>query len=1055
MLSRSLMLRFAVVGILLIAATGASAAGSLMNDWIMQNSGPVPRVITNLPEDFIVKYLLPPNIGQARRQKIEYLDLSDVGTSPDSILPYDWKKRYHSLVILDSSRLTADEMSKVELLRKTLFPRETLGPGFNSFWIVQNAGRGAGENFRVLLTAPAEEYVIALIEELSEVNAGELKSGTGEVLQAGHNVSRVEVVTNAVDAMQEVFGLAYSGPFDDLTIRSFSEQTGAPEERPTHEFVCIDWNADLEPTFGAIGDMLPQVVRDRVTGTETDRMGLTSWQAEARRLVAVRDPDAQDLERWYIAGPTKRHVARLAAMVASGLARGETVGIDEPVPADLTDAERLAVGAYLLNDSEYTDQLVVQHKLDDLVRHTLPVAVASGEDLGSVLSEVLGTSAQSPFQAPSGAERIVSATNADYLLLLWAQSLRPEQQFAYTKERLTPALEPFTLSQPSCPGPNDKVLFGGFRYPGATESERRSSEKYRRDLDRYYAENADYERQKRLWEEAQYGREVQYNMRVTAAPTVQLDGYLMLVDLMTREVVWSRDLAILSRGGELHVRDVPVTVRGEETEPPAPSLPPTERSWDESTWPVGRDAVTEALAEGMRYLLGDGLFSEDLRPWNSVSSGFASGQEFRIHHADGTETEARVGQPSLRVLTANQGTVTVDIEQLRLLEPNGDEVRVVLLDATEIVGRPSETAISIVDAGGSRRVDLQSIQSLTSAGAEAASAQSDSGVALTVTLANGATATGQFVGSAIGFDAGILGQQPLAPDQIIEIRQDEGQWVASLQDGSALRGALAPQTITLNVQGASTDYSAEEVVAIRAAEPAKLPAWTLTTTAGTTHTVLLDSDALDFTLASGIHVPVPVANVAVLRRSADGQLTLECTDGNILVGSLSGQEAPMRAADDPGTTLPWEDVALLTPSEASVAEQVTAASTVTAERPMSSYTLKYGQMERRRDMLCIPLRDLCEAIGVAASEISSSTYGGRSVCTFPWQGRSIRVRAGDATVFVNGIGRALTTEAFGTDRLYVPAEVLKVALGIETSVDVTQGTVRVAADDAEIVISSP
>lgn len=1042
-----------VMGVLLLGAAACAPAGSLLRDWIIKNSDPIPRVITNLPEEFIIKYVLPPDIGARRRGLIEYLTLDDVGDEAANILPYDWEKRYHTIIVVDSSQLSAKETAKLALLRKTLFPRETLDPNFNTFWLVQNAGPGAGENFRVLVVAPAEKYVRALLEELARIDASELRSGSGDVLQAGHNVTRMRVITNAPAAMKEIFELGFSGPYDELTVVALQDREQVIGEPPTHEFVCLDWNGETEITFDDVAALMPRAVRDRVAATETNRMGLTGWQAECRRLVIMRDPDVVAPARWYIAAPTQRHLARLVAMTIEGLARGEELERDEPVPVDLTDAERIAVGVYLVDAREHADRIVVQHKLDDLARQTLPVAVASSEDLGTVLTEVLGGSADSPFRVPSGAERIVSATNADYLLLLWAQSLRPEQQYTYDKQRLTPPLEPFTLAEPSRPSPNDRKLFGGYVYPGATEEERRNSEKYRRALDNYFAEHDEWEQQKRIWEEQLYGREVQYHMRVATVPTVQLEGYLKLVDLTTRQVIWSHDLSVTNEGQLQHIQDIPCTVRGEKTEPPAPPLPPTVRDWDDVTYQVGREALNRALAEGLKYLLSDGLFREDLRAWNRGLSEYISSREFRLVHADGTETMTHLGQPSLRVLTANQGAVTVDAEQLQSLTPQGDEVRLVLLDGTEIIGRPTEMALGIVDAGGPRRISLSSVQTLVLAGGNEEDRVEGSGVLLSLTLTDGSTVSGEFMDSAFVFDAGILGRRELMPHQIATVRRDGEQWTAVLADGSTLRGNLATASLRLRVGDGIEERAAENIVSIQAAAPPELPRWTVTCADGSTRLVHLTADTVDFMLTSGMHLTVPTASIAEVRSVGNGEFKVQCTDGNTLIGRFAVDQPPFNAVDNRADLpLSWADVALIQPGATSGSEQIGERQ---AHRQARTYSLRHGHMERRGNMLCLPLRDMFEMLGVDLALVSATSYQGNSVCSFPWDGATIRVRAGEAAVFVNGQRRPLTVEVYGTDRLYVPADLLEVGLGLEIEVDAEAGVIRCTTAEEVIAITGP
>ncbi len=591
----------------------------LMERVVYRKEEPV-HVLSNLPQDDVMRAIC----GDAllRKGKCVYMPLGEVGTfdrREHRLLGYNWRKKNETVVVVDRASLTADEARGLAALQAEVFPAlsaETQAPHAMRLW-VQNSGM---REFQVYLEVPSAAWSRALLEKLWELADGAdgVTPGSKKSLTREYRVWRIAALSNDEAAAQSLIGCYEFSEPRTFPLASVDEFLAVSDV--DMKVVLLNWNADEEVTREMLAT-LPAPWPEKAADDPPDRMGLTAWQRFCRSAnVEALAVDDAVCAGWILAAPTSRHLEGLAERIAR-VSRGDGKPSVAPL-VDLSAFERVAVGVHFISPDVDRERLVLQEQLEQAVNDQLRLEIArvvSTQDWGALLHEVLGGSATSPFRDARGAARIVSATNADLLLLLRVRSIQPLTVHRWERHRLTPPLGP-PPEVGDRPDPDAKILFGGHRYPGKSTWERQGSRQYQRDLARWH----ESVKQKEDHELAGRMREVEYELESYVAPEITLAGFLQVVDLDAHELLWSRELSMTSEGERRSLGAKRVKARGEDGVPDEPPLPPARSVWEEGTYKAGQICLQEALRDGLQSLQEHAVWADDIKPWNEPTALIAA-----------------------------------------------------------------------------------------------------------------------------------------------------------------------------------------------------------------------------------------------------------------------------------------------------------------------------------------------------------------------------------------------------------------------------------------------
>lgn len=625
------------------------------------------HIISNMPEPWVREQVIrnvtevADNGAPKLSERLQMHPASVLGQSGPNrnLLPFDPLKKAQTVIVLDSSKLDEPGQEALRRVRAELFGQVSLSTDEEVYWIAQNGGgpstakkSGAEKTHQVLVVAPGEELLREVLNELwmwpgraskKTCPNGEpcdvVRDGNGRAYAVQHHVRRVHLKTNdsalRTEAERQYHPAArqrFDDPYDLLTtywLGDNSQATAAFAADDTAELkiVALNWNGEREVPADLASQLLPPGVVAQAQQAAADARGLTGWQ-QFCRTTYFEEAQRQDGRDIYLAGPSSRQLLMLlrVAQVQAG---------PPPPVVDLSGGRGLAVGAYLLDRQLPENRMVAQHELEQLARAALGwnengadsgIMVVPQGNMGELLRPALGANPDAPFHSAGGPQQLGAAAGADLLLLLWAQSLSVITTAAADQQRLTPEMAAFTATEPSeprKPDPGDKVLFGGFTYPGETRAERERSAKYQRDLAEYYEDVDDYDRDiesykaaRRKYEKERANRRVEYAFRKYEQSQVHLSGYLKLVDLRSGDTLWGQDVQLDQTGPRLDLGEERVVVSGETTVPRQPYLPGPHNAWTEPAYDAAGAALQEALRRGLMDLRLLALMPGDIKPWN-------------------------------------------------------------------------------------------------------------------------------------------------------------------------------------------------------------------------------------------------------------------------------------------------------------------------------------------------------------------------------------------------------------------------------------------------------
>lgn len=620
------------------------------------------HIISNMPEPWVREQVIrnvtevadngAPKLSE-RLQIHPAAVLGQSGRSRD-LLPFDPLKKAQAVIVLDSSDLDEQGREALRRVRTELFGQVTFPRDEEVYWIAQNGGgpttarqREAAKTHQVLVVAPGEELLREALDELwlwpgraskKACPNGEpcdvVRDGNGRAYAIQHHVRRVHLATNdgalRTEAERQYHPAArqrFHDPYDLLSVRRLEEASTESPGTDELEIVALNWNAEREVPVDLAAQLLPPGVAEQARQAPADARGLTGWQQFCRKTY-LHETHAHNAGHLYLAAPSSRQLLMLLRVA-------EMQAGPPPEIVDIADRRGLAVGAYLLDRQLPETRMVAQHELEQMARGALGwndggagsgITVLPQGNMGELLRAALGANPDAPFHSAAGAQQLSAGTNADLLLLLWAQSFSVITTAAADQQRLTPEMAAFTLKEPTeprKPDPGDKILFGGFTYPGANRAERERSAKYQRDLAKYYEDVDDYDRDieshkaaRRKYEKERANRRVEYAFRRYEQPQVHLSGYLKLVDLRSGEVLWGQDVRLDQTGPRLDLGDERIVAIGETTPPQQPYLPPAHNAWTEPATDAAGAALQEALRRGLMDLRLLALTPGDLKPWN-------------------------------------------------------------------------------------------------------------------------------------------------------------------------------------------------------------------------------------------------------------------------------------------------------------------------------------------------------------------------------------------------------------------------------------------------------
>ena len=644
----------AVCGILLLLGIFADnvQAKGLFDDMIINRptarigvwpfTNPTPYrvyLISNIPEAQVM-----PVVGAAaldRRGQVTYLPLSAVGTYGKrqvELLPYDtFSSRRMLVAVVDRSTMTAGEQLALGKLLAAHFGRMRAMTDATSIGLwIENVGK-SGKEYNVLIDLPVRRVLEPAVQALRALPVETVPDKSKQLYNVVYQATRTAIITD--DRMiGEEFRMRL--PFSDTLLYTPDEfENYVRTDDIDTRIIALNWNGDVEWTPNTIARLLPEPLLKEIDASPVaERAQLTRWQRFTQRALA-RSYVQQGITTWVITAPTGQLVQQLATQVISENLAQRSYEI--PV-ANLSGYESMALGVYLFARDPDPSRLIRQHQLEQQMEGLLQgkITVRTGQNWGSMLQRELRNEshARNPFMNDDGARVLHQASNAELVLLLWAQEINPSVTFTHEKVRVTRPYPPFRdiePSEPSRPDPNERLLFGGRKYPQG-----KNDPKYQADLDYYYRierpryerEYREWERAKRRWQQDRDNYRVNYDYNIFVNPQVEFNGFLNLLDTVaTRQYIWSSDILTVQHGDARMVQTIPVVAYGEDSEPAAPrelAYFTNHFGWSDyvydrqvllssdSLYALGSHTLSQGLLQGLDSLLSVALWPGDLKAWN-------------------------------------------------------------------------------------------------------------------------------------------------------------------------------------------------------------------------------------------------------------------------------------------------------------------------------------------------------------------------------------------------------------------------------------------------------
>ncbi len=553
--------------------------------------------------------------------RCRYIPLSDLGTfgkHHDELLPYKWIK--DEWVILVNLATLTDEETALYSQLKDLMPLipKTSGdePEIRVFF-----QKGGKREYEVLIELPDEAWLEDAAEFLWSVP---LADGVHNIdreergwLPFTFSVNRLAVLTNMQSFNTCMNGARFANVvcFSPDQCQEFADMQGV-----TQRVIALNYNGDAEITPDQARLILPPKLHDDALEGDSDRLGLTPWQRFNRTAQARHFKNDTGGDTWFIGAPTEKFVNQLIHQTGFQPPFSSFEGRETNIKlCDASWMNSMAVGVYMQPENVDHERLVLRERLEQIARDRLGnriPEISSGSNLGDVLQQVMGENDENPFRADVDVEHIMVDMSADALLVLWVRDISPTTSYDYEPKRQTPRMEPFSDQEPSKPNPDAKRPFGSHIYPGKNTEERRRSNKYQDDYDDYRRKHSDWEDRQASYNREARNRRITWQQNITARSSVHLSGYCKLIDLKSKQVVWSTAVETSQNGREKFIDQNLVTITGENATPDAPSMPPTIHRWEDGTFTAGQDAIHNALNNGLEKLQQVVLWGSDLKEWN-------------------------------------------------------------------------------------------------------------------------------------------------------------------------------------------------------------------------------------------------------------------------------------------------------------------------------------------------------------------------------------------------------------------------------------------------------
>lgn len=643
--------RLLLLVILLFICMINANAGGLFEDKIIDRENKGHRyyghIISNIPQCEVMRLVGRHVLNKVYKdtQQVLYHALVDVGQygkKKKDLLPYDYDQYHQTIVVIDRSTITNDELKRLDLLQTNIYrlmpPLTTTGSV--RIW-VQNMGR-SGNEYQVFVDIPQLRWLEKATNDLWAIPSNAIPEKSKLTVDLQKPLSTGAILTNDAVVKDQLLAAFPYCDFEVSGIEDFDRFRDA--KNVTKKFIAINWNGDVELSSIVATQIFPPALKSTCSLLKPDASGFTEWQRFCRKAKAVSESD-NDVETWVISAPTTRHLRAITDVAIKNDFAGKSYDLNI---ADLSHIQNLAVGSYIASNEVERDRLILQQQMEELVLGQLKLQVKSmvtSQDWGKIIDEVIdrNTLNDNPFARPDDIRRINQASKADAILLLWVKSLTPEVSYSFPCERLTPPFPPFTEKEPSKPvkpDPNERQygVAGPHLYPGETTQERIASDKYQNSLRIYtYERSPEYDKKMREylekkaeWEHQRDKYRVSYQYEVMVNPKVAMTGYLKIVNIIgAQQLLWSTEVSLEKDGDAVSLTRIPVVVYGEGT---TPSLPPeaedyvNSHDWQgcirainaDTIYSLGQDVLLSSLSTTIRELPQIALWSTDLKPWNTA-----------------------------------------------------------------------------------------------------------------------------------------------------------------------------------------------------------------------------------------------------------------------------------------------------------------------------------------------------------------------------------------------------------------------------------------------------
>jgi hypothetical protein len=600
-------------------------------------------VISNIPQSDVMPLICREALLKKHGDKshCNYIPLATLGLhgkKKRDLLPYDAAKRTETILVIDRSRLNNEDARKMELLLESLYPlapkTDTTKSTIN-LW-VQNSGVYGKEN-QVIIDIPDIFWLKEAANDLWNMPDGYMRDRSKDTFSIAMPINKLGLLTNQ-PLIKHVLNRAYRyTAIYDYSLDKFDEFRD--EKGFTHKYIAINWNGDAEFTSIEAGQVLPKSLRNQLS-IVPDRMGISDWQRFCRQAIAKHEKE-DGVETWVITAPTQRYFDALWNKVVENRFAGSQYSVDI---CDLSYMKSLAIGTVIDSQDVDRKRIVLQQRLEEIAMPILNVKVQSmlsTQNWGEILSSAMGRNVENddPFNRPEDKKNVNQASKADGILILWTKTLEPSVKYDFPRKRITKPYPAFGYTEPKKPlepHHNKKIDNGQYYYPGTTEDERRSCDKYKNDCKQWKDEDMpqydknlkDWKDKKNKWDEEKKSYTVNYQYDVMMTPAVSLTGYLRLIDITgEQKIIWSKEISLRKNGESRLITQIPITVRGEDTDPRIPdevSRYTNIHSWSECkdknssemVYSLGQDILISGMQEGIMKLVDSALWAKDLKSWN-------------------------------------------------------------------------------------------------------------------------------------------------------------------------------------------------------------------------------------------------------------------------------------------------------------------------------------------------------------------------------------------------------------------------------------------------------